>query len=453
MKPNLIVMKFGGSSVADGLAMKQVLAVAAKDSSVKKIIVLSASKGITDKIIETCNLAVSKYDAAVRLIEEVRSHHISIAKDALSSANALDRAVTHINSIIDDFIRYIKGINLLSELTPKMIDHCLAFGEKLSTLIFHNLLIEKSIKSELAQAEQFIKTNSNFGKASPDFDKIKELINNPYGLLDKFGKCDIIVTQGFIGSDSDGNITTLGRGGSDYSAAILGFACSADEIQIWTDVSGVQSADPKQIDKARTINKMSINEIRELSFFGAKVLHPDTIKPAVEAGITVKVLNTFSPHEQGTLIDSSPELTPQIHSISVKKNILSIKFTFKTNHNSSRQAAEILSTLSNNKYATLASSFTESSMIVFVEVDDNAKVIMLKSLFRDCIISYGDMCCIVGNNLTAAEQNSIAHKILHSIQDIPIKFFLLGSNDESIFIFADAEYSDRLIRNIHSLIE
>ena len=177
----------------------------------------------------------------------------------------------------------------------------------------------------------------------------------------------IVISQGFIGKDERGRITTLGRGGSDYSAALFGYGLEASEIQIWTDVSGVLTSDPRKVSQAKSIKEMSANEIRELSFFGAKVLHPDTIKPAVEAGIPIRVLNTFKPEDEGTIIADTTIEASEFHSISVKANCKALRINLHTSSESLDQLVDILSVLNKNKLKVLLSSSSESTFTVFLD--------------------------------------------------------------------------------------
>ncbi|HOK14615.1 MAG TPA: aspartate kinase, partial [Candidatus Kapabacteria bacterium] len=286
---NIIVMKFGGSSVANASAMLNVFNIITSQKC-NKLVVLSACKGVTDLLIEAANFSLQNITKSIEIINEISEHHKKIIENTINSElkwKALEKIDVYIRQIRE----FSEGIHLLQELTAKMMDFFVSFGEKLSTTVFYYILLENKINAVLINSENYIITNSKFGEAEPNYSIIKLKVQNE--LKPEFDKYDTIIAQGFIGSDLEGRTTTLGRGGSDFSASIYGLALGASEIQIWTDVSGVKSADPRIVEQAITIDEMTIDDIRELSFYGAKVLHPDTIKPAIEAGIPIKVLNTF----------------------------------------------------------------------------------------------------------------------------------------------------------------
>lgn len=443
----MIVMKFGGSSVENASAMLNVFKIVSSEKR-KRIVVLSACKGITDLLLDISKIALNNLDEAISKIDIIAQHHSKIINELIFD-ELLFQANEKVNEIIETLKSYVKGINYLKELTPKMSDFFVSFGEKLSTLIFFYITQQNKLSTILINSEDYIKTNDDFGCAIPDYLKIKSIAKN--SLIPLFEKHDLIVAQGFIGSDQNGNTTTLGRGGSDFSAAIFGYAIDAEEVQIWTDVSGVKSADPRLIGEAITIGEMSIDEVRELSFYGAKVLHPDTIKPAIEAGIPIKVLNTFSPQEKGTIIKESIDVKAGlIHSITTLKDIYKLQFSLKPNIRNIIQLKDILNSLENKNVSILSSAVSETSLVIFAKFEHET-LCNLQATYLDynLEIAKGDLICIIGNNLL--NSNNLIN-LFEKVRNTQIDYLLFGVNKHSAFIFT-LDNSDEIIKRIHTLIE
>ncbi|HOQ50020.1 MAG TPA: hypothetical protein PLV01_09355, partial [Candidatus Kapabacteria bacterium] len=270
-------------------------------------------------------------------------------------------------------------------------------------------------------------------------------------LKPEFDKYDTIIAQGFIGSDLEGRTTTLGRGGSDFSASIYGLALGASEIQIWTDVSGVKSADPRIVEQAITIDEMTIDDIRELSFYGAKVLHPDTIKPAIEAGIPIKVLNTFSPSEQGTIIkENNQGSEPKLHSISVLSEVTKLHFYLDAKRNSSLQIVDILNYLIRRNIKILSSSQSETSFVLFAKLD-NQQINNITATYTDYQVEAveGDLICLVGNNILLDKE--LLSKLTKQIENYQIDYIQFGINKQLSLLFSK-DNTREIIERIHSVI-
>jgi aspartate kinase len=292
----MIVMKFGGTSVQDAEAMRRVLSISHAYAGKKILMVSSACSGITSALLSLASDSVHiRDDERVQRIDEIVKRHLVI-----SSELGLDDAVTsHIYDIGTYLHEICEGIALLGECTDRSLDAISTCGELFSTRILSGLLV-KHHSVQWFDARKSLKTDGMHTKAQVDIEQTAMLANQHLKPL--FLESDIIITQGFIGSDEKNATTTLGRGGSDYSAAIFGAVLQAEEIIIWTDVSGIASADPRVIPDTGYIESMSFDEARMLSFFGAKVLHPETILPAMKQDIPVHVRNTFKSGDRGTTI-------------------------------------------------------------------------------------------------------------------------------------------------------
>lgn len=296
------VLKFGGTSVGDSTAIKQAASRVIECKSDIKIVVLSAMSKVTDELIKIANLSINNLGRAIKELDNLKNRHITTIDELISINNQAIKS--KINQYFCELENLSKGINFLEELTNKILDKFISYGELLSTEIFNAYIRYLGYLSELKLSTDFIITDSTFNQAIPIFEEIDKRFSNL-----KFDS-PIIIFQGFIGSNLNGETITLGRGGSDFTASIIGSALKNNqynikEIVIYTDVDGILNCDPRTNINFSLIPAISYQEVLELSFFGAKVLHPDTIKPAIDNGIPVIVRNTFKPEINGTLINNN----------------------------------------------------------------------------------------------------------------------------------------------------
>ncbi|GAB1429454.1 lysine-sensitive aspartokinase 3 [Ignavibacteria bacterium] len=312
---SIAVLKFGGTSLKDAVAVKSAVNIALRYTG-KKIIVLSAAAGVTNDLLKAARLAadgeIEEYNA---LLNAIKQRHSDICDKMPVTQTAREK----VDELCSRLRLYCDGMAMLRECTPRSLDAVAAFGELLTTTIFADYLNSVGQSTELCDARTFMRADGEFTKAKPDLTATEKAVKEHLAVPLESGK--IVVTQGFIAANTDGATITLGRGGSDYSAAIIGAAVEAAEIHIWTDVSGVYSADPNRIADAKSLNEITFEEARQLSFYGAKVLHPETILPAIKKNIPVRVLNTFAPDEPGTLIvPTAFTEQPHIRAVTVKNN-------------------------------------------------------------------------------------------------------------------------------------
>jgi len=294
------VLKFGGTSVGTHLAMEQAYHIVQQNASGNHlVVVLSACAGVTDTLLKISEICINSSKTEIeKIVEELENRHIQLVVDLFRDGYKTAQCIKTINFLFESLRKLIEGVRILGEITPKIIAEVLSYGEILSSNIFYQYLLQREQSCYLLDAREVICTDNVYLNAKPDLEKISL---NGTKVINIFKNYNIIITQGFIGNWSK-ETTTLGRGGSDLSAALFGYCLDADEIQIWTDVDGILTADPKIINNPRVIKEMIFEEVGELSFFGAKVLHPETIKPAISKNIPVRVLNTFNPKFDGTLI-------------------------------------------------------------------------------------------------------------------------------------------------------
>jgi len=297
-------MKFGGTSVGSPEAMLQSAKIV-RDAreNWRCLVVTSALSGVTDMLLEGSSRAIAgDIETPQKLAKELRVRH-NQATDALVTSETLRKQVKdRIGTLIDDFQNLCGAISILGEATPRALDAVASIGERSSIHILSAVLEEIGVPSEPVEATQLIITDDNFQSAHPDLKATTVKSRNL--LLPLLEKDCVPVVTGFVAATPEGTTTTLGRGGSDYSAAILATAVGADEVWIWTDVNGVMTTDPRIEPEAETIPALSYRELAELAYFGAKVIHPMTIRPVIEAGIGLSIRNTFNPSHPGTKLVS-----------------------------------------------------------------------------------------------------------------------------------------------------
>lgn len=306
----MVVMKFGGTSVRDAEALREVATIVLDQSarSSGTVVVLSATSGTTNALLSLARLAASgrSYDDA---FAELEQRHRTIARDLGIPS------VATTETFLAECKEHLEAAAILGECTPQTLDAIAGYGELLSTTLFVAYMTSIGADVQWVDARKVIVTNELFQSASVQIDSTVRATKAIITPMTESGA--IVVTQGFIGATADGIPTTLGRGGSDYSAALLGRCLNASEIQIWTDVSGVYTCDPRIVPDAEPLESISFDDVRTMALYGAKVLHPETVEPAVAAGIPVRVLNTFESSARGTTITASQETKRAITALSV----------------------------------------------------------------------------------------------------------------------------------------
>jgi len=309
MKRRLQVMKFGGTSVGDASCIArtaQIVANAAKETAC--IAVVSAMSGVTNRLIEAAKKAqTGSFDEATVILDGLRKQHETALRTLIPREEKQEAVRQRMDEVFAEGWRLCEGTALLRELTPRALDAISSLGERLSAPLVSAAVRELRLASEAIEATDLIVTDAFHGGAEPQMDLTRTKSQARLKPLLEKGVAPVVT--GFIGATAEGQLTTLGRGGSDYSATILGAAMDADEVIIWTDVDGVLTADPRLVREARTIPVISYREAAELAYFGAKVLHPKTLNPVVEAAIPVWIRNSFTPERLGT------KITPEGRSI------------------------------------------------------------------------------------------------------------------------------------------
>lgn len=325
----MIVLKFGGTSVADAEAIQRMMSIVEEKLNRQPVIVVSALSKVTDTLYKICEYTErGESPEALMLVEHLRERHRHVLSGLIGSDHPLaPEAAARIDELCGQLRKLVEVICDLGELSDRSRARIIATGEYLSSNLICYALNAKGIRTGLLDARRIILTDDNCLKGEPDLPRISEvapeIIRKAHRLLDG-GTADTLITQGFVSATENGIPTVLGRGGSDYTASIIGMATDAEEIEIWTDVDGVHTADPRKVAGTRSLPAISFEEAAEMAHFGAKVLHPSTIEPAVNKNIPISVLNSRNPHGPGTRILNDREISPGAKSISSKENIVVI---------------------------------------------------------------------------------------------------------------------------------
>jgi aspartate kinase len=314
----MIVMKFGGTSVESREALERLACIVAREKGAKPIVVVSAMGKTTNKLLAIAEeAAAGRRDRALAMVDELRSYHLTEALPVAGAATAeLDR---HIRAHFEWLEELVKGLSIVGELSPRSTDAIASIGERVSSLVVTFAIRNAGMRAQHLDARKIVVTDDRFMQAQPN---LEETYRRCRETVAPVAGSSVAVMGGFIGATTSGQTTTLGRGGSDYSAAIIGAGVGAKEIQIWTDVDGMLTSDPRIVPGGRRIKSISFAEAAELAYFGAKVLHPATVLPAVEHDIPVLILNSRRPELDGTRITSQPApCTNPVKSISSKRGV------------------------------------------------------------------------------------------------------------------------------------
>lgn len=434
-----IVMKFGGSSVKDEERIRNVCDIIELNLDKKPIVVCSACGGITDLLIEAAEKA-AKGDNFDEVLDKIRGRHLGIIEKLKFDSGLVD-------GLLFEFEETIKKISTAKSADVVVMDLVQSFGERMSCRIVAAELNNRGIKSEAFDAWDIgMITNSDFGKSEP-IDEAEMMIRQRLSNIKL-----VPVITGFIGKNQNGVITTLGRGGSDYTAAIIGAALKVEEIQIWTDVDGIMTADPKVVKDAKTIPQISFEESSELAFFGAKVLHPKTIIPAMRKNIPVSVLNTYNPKGKGTVILKEFSKTS-----AVVKAIACKKHNLLLNINSTRMLgahgflARVFDILDEYRKSVDMISTSEVNVSLTIDSEENIERIMkeLKEVADVELEKNKSIVSVVGAGMYHIP--GIAGRTFTALGKgrINVEMISQGASEINISFVIDDKDSDEAVRVLH----
>jgi aspartate kinase len=450
----MIVMKFGGTSVGDAAAIHQVAEIVKSKLERAPVVVVSAMTRVTDALLSIARIATERhYEEAAAIIEALRERHLETARALMAGyadtdSYSLAWAAHSIDYQFNELTGLARSVATLGELTPRSQDAIVSFGERLSSVIVTAAFAARGIRAELVDARQFILTDNQFTRAAPNMIETRQRTRAV--LLPVIESKCVPVAQGFIGSTVDGVTTTIGRGGSDYSAAIIGAAIGAEAIEIWTDVDGLLTADPRVVRAARRIRVISFTEAAELSYFGAKVLHPSTVMPAVEQGIPVHIFNTHNPAGEGTLIVSKPPRTANaIKSIAFKRGVTIINVTatrMLMAYGFLRALFEVF-----ERHQTSVDVVTTSEVSVSMTLDsaDNLEAIErdLRKIGEVGIERDKAIVCVVGENLKSTP--GVAGRLFSAIGDANINMISQGASEINLTFVTDERDVAVVVERLH----
>lgn len=438
----MIILKFGGTSVSSRRGLRTIVSVVKKEKSKNPIVVVSAISGVTDLLL----LLSKKTGNRELILKQIEGLHFNLIKDYFSEVpNELKNYILVSLKKIEKLLQ--RKIDALS-----FSDEIISYGEIMSSKIITYILNQSNISSEQIIAISLIVTNDQFGSAeflsSETEEKTRKI------LLPLIRKGITPIVTGFIGSTREGKITTLGRGGSDYTAAIIGFSLKAREIQIWTDVDGIFTSDPKLIKNAKLLSNVSFKEASELAAFGAKVLHPRTIRPAISSGIAVRVLNTFNLKAKGTVIKNNNKVKSHIVAIASKRKITLVTIYSTDMLLNKGFLAKVFSIFSKYNISIDLVSVSEVSISASLDNDDNLEDAIgeLKEFATITTTSALGMVSLIGENIINVK--NILKQTFSVLDDanVNVKMISLGASDINISLVLPSVNVEKSVRLLHKTL-
>lgn len=468
MANQTLVMKFGGTSVGSAEAMAQAVEIVrqARQEWPRLVVVTSALAGVTNLLLDSARASVdgniqAMHQASARL----RSSHNAIADALVSDMLHQAQVKQEINYLITEFTNLCQAISVLGESTPRALDAVAAIGERMSVRLLAAAVQAQGVPAQFVESTWLIITDQRYQDAHPDFQTTAQRTRQVLEPI--FAQGQVAVVTGFIGATPQGVTTTLGRGGSDYSAAILGAVLPADDVWIWTDVDGVMTTDPRIVPEARTIAELSYREVSELAYFGAKVLHPKTIRPVIEAGVGLRVCNTFNPSHPGTriVLDTPVERNGEIKAVTAirKQRLVTIegRGMLGVPGVAARTFGAVAATGTSVPLITQASS--EQSICFAVPSEATEQVIAsLEKAFTaelsgqdiDRIWATDDVVIITVVGAGMRQTPGISGRVFSALgaRRVNVIAIAQGSSEVSISLVVDAADAEAAVRALHELI-
>ena len=446
---SLVVMKFGGTSVEDPAAIARTAAIVAGRVALGKqpVVVVSAMAKVTDQLLRAA-AASEKGDraGALAISEKLRVRHRDTAAALLGNSTEL---IEFIDQEFDSLDEILRGLAAILELTPRISDLIVSYGERISSRIVAAAFIEQGINAAHVDAREVIVTDSHFQKAAPLDALIEKRASEMLLPLIHLGQVPVV--GGFIAANEAGITTTLGRGGSDFTGALIGGALEAEAIEIWTDVDGIMSADPRVCPDALRVKVISFEEAAELAYFGAKVLHPATILPAVRKNIPVLVLNSRNAACEGTRITSlAPRCRSPFKSIAVKKRLSIIDVVASRMLMTHGYMKEIFTIFDKHKCAVDMVSTSEVSVSLTVDSNDNLPA-LAADLGQLADVKYEGrkaLICMVGDDIRG--QNGMAAQVFSAIRHINVRMISQGASEINMSFMIDEDDADEAVRSLHA---
>lgn len=466
-----LVMKFGGTSVGSVDALINAIHIIrdAKKDWERVVVVTSAMSGVTNLLLDSAASAShGKVDALAQTAATLREKHFTAIEALVTNEAKRNQVTAEIDDLIFSLVDLCKAIAVLGEASPRALDTVASLGERMSVRLLAAAVADAGIPAQAIESTEFIITNANYQNAHPDFkvttEKTRERLNP---ILD----AGIVpITTGFIGASHEGAITTLGRGGSDYSAAIIGSVLPANDVWIWTDVDGVMTTDPRIVPQAITLPEISYNEIAELAYYGAKVLHPKTIRPVLDAGIGLRICNTFNPNHPGTRLIASPKSNGKVNGKVIKAVTAIRKQRLITIEGrgmlgvpgvAARAFGAVASTGTSVPLITQASSEQSICFAVPAELAESVLSALQKTFVReiedediDRVWSTEDVSIVTVVGAGMRHTPGISGKVFSKLGNDGVNVLAIaqGSSEVSISLVVDATDTENAVRTLHELI-
>jgi aspartate kinase len=442
------VLKFGGSSLADAACMLRVAAIVREALTSAPLVVLSAAGKTTDALFEAARAArAGQAAAALDEAAAIAAWHRGLAAE-LHPEGLPAELEQALGEQLAELEQVLRGVSLLRELSPRSMDALASHGERLSTRLFATLLARQGLEVELVDARDVLRTDATFGAAQPLRGEIARLARER--LAPRLGPGRVVVTQGYIGACADGSTTTLGRGGSDWTAALLGAALGADEVQIWTDVEGVYSADPRVVPAATPIAELGFAEAAELAAFGAKVLHPATIQPAVEAAIPVSVRHTERPGGRFTTIRGEVRTGRSVTALASRAPIALLTVTSTRMLAQAGYLARLFEVFGRLGVSVDLVATAEVSVSLSVEADAPLARLReeLERFARVEAYEGRALIALVGERLK--HSTGIAARAFGALEDINVELISMGANEVNLSVVVRSEQASEAVRRLHA---
>ena len=443
----LSIAKFGGTSVANYTVMQNCARIVAGNKNTR-IVVVSASAGVTNHLVSLAHTPMTQQQ-----IDETCQAIIDIELAILDKLQDKPSVETKLNDLLEE----VRALAFHEEILHRndLKDQLLSMGERMSSLMFSSVLAEQGVKTINFDVRKVLRTDSEFGEAAPQIDQIAILAEQ---LLVPEIEDAIVVTQGFVGADENGNTTTLGRGGSDFTAALLAEAMNAEACEIWTDVIGVYTTDPRITDTARPLPELSFEEAAEMATFGAKVLHPATMEPALRKDIKVFVGSSKEPEKGGTWIVRDCEFEPPYRAITRRKE--QVMVTVKTPKMMYAQGflQQVFAIIAKHKLSVdlvttseISVSFTLDNPANSVAQRLNKETIAELETICDVTVEKGyDLVTVVGNHMQTAV--GVSSKILAAVSDFNLRMICFGANPHNLSFLVNETNSDDVVKKLHKAL-
>ena len=445
----MIVMKFGGTSVANFEAITRTIFIVGGKLDQKPVVVVSALSKVTDLLYRISDAAVSKDSNLTKeLLAELRQRHLSLACELLEQ-NPVQKesAVVKVNAICDQLDALANAVCAVGELSDRNKAIIISNGELLSSTIICFAMNAKGIRTNWIDARRMMVTNDDYLKGEPIESEIVERV--PGMIAEAYQGMDAVITQGFIATNLKGEQTVLGRGGSDYSASLIGMAVDAERIEIWTDVDGVRTADPRYVQNTKYLEKISFEEAAEMAHFGAKVLHPLTIEPAVKKNIPIYVLNSTNPSGKGTAILRNEFIEDGVKSVSFKENIRVINIFSMRMINTSGFLRRVFEIFSENKVSVDLISTSEANISVTVDASQKIdRVVAELSEFAEVIVDEDKaQVSVIGKNIVRL--NGMLKRTFAPLKRTNVYMISQGASFVNISFVVDREELNEVVQDLH----